>query len=263
MVQYIYWCKWGNRARPNWLGDKRCQCKGQVSTSSHIAPFYSLMDRLAQRGKKKAIVVEEDDPEQREPIPKVTWSVTKDKTVRELLEVRHHSQSGFCVDILMYDNLQHHGLPTDGDRKKQERRYDRWIAFHNASLDTEGPRDTLSSIRRKLRAWEKIMNVRDAALIEKKRKEREGDTLDEKKYLVSCSSGLSSASQSPFPWHAELWGVLADPLLIDVFNSKKIRLKSLNSWPRPVPAQKLGRQSLLPKRSISCLRARQIHLVGW
>lgn len=43
------------------------------------------------RGKKKAlngIEEEDDDPELRESIPKVTWSVTKDKAVRELLEVR-------------------------------------------------------------------------------------------------------------------------------------------------------------------------------
>jgi hypothetical protein len=94
----------------------------------------------------------------------------------------------------MYGNLQHYELPTDGDRKKQEKRYDRWIALHNASLNTERPRKTLSNIRGELRVWEKVMNARDAALIEKKRKEREGDMLDEKKYLVSRSSGASSAS---------------------------------------------------------------------
>jgi hypothetical protein len=41
------------------------------------------------RGKKKATAIDEDDPEKRELIPKVTWSVTRDKVVRELLEVRH------------------------------------------------------------------------------------------------------------------------------------------------------------------------------
>lgn len=49
-----------------------------------------LTDGLSHsRGKKKATVIEEDDPKRRVLIPKVTWSVTKDKTLRELLEVCH------------------------------------------------------------------------------------------------------------------------------------------------------------------------------
>lgn len=45
--------------------------------------------------KRKVAEVEEmeDEPEKREPIPKVTWGVTKDKAVRELLEVRFSSIS--------------------------------------------------------------------------------------------------------------------------------------------------------------------------
>lgn len=41
------------------------------------------------KGKRKAAEVEEkeDDPEKRDLIPKVTYSVTKDKALRELLQV--------------------------------------------------------------------------------------------------------------------------------------------------------------------------------
>ena len=76
-------------------------------------------------------------------------------------------------------------MSTDGDRKKQERRYDKWIALHNASLDTARARKTLSQLRKELRAWEKTAEVDQAARSDRKRKEKGGDELDEKEYLVS------------------------------------------------------------------------------
>ncbi|KAF8321677.1 hypothetical protein DL93DRAFT_2072487 [Clavulina sp. PMI_390] len=96
------------------------------------------------KGKKKAItVITDDDPEKRDPIPKVTWSLMKEKDVRGLLE--------------------QYGLPTDGDRKKHERRYDKWILLHNASLDTARARKSLAALRKELRIWEKTVDADAAA----------------------------------------------------------------------------------------------------
>jgi Zn-dependent M32 family carboxypeptidase len=79
-------------------------------------------------------------------------------------------------------------LSTDGDRKKQERRYDKWIALHNASLDTARARKTLSQLRKELRAWEKTVETDQATRTDRKRKEKEGEEVVEKEYLVSRSS---------------------------------------------------------------------------
>lgn len=56
--------------------------------------------------------------------------------------------------------------------------------MHNASLDTARARKSLSTLRKELRAWEKTVEADQITRGEKKKKERDGEELDEKEYLV-------------------------------------------------------------------------------
>lgn len=71
-----------------------------------------------------------------------------------------------------------------GDRTKQQRRYDKWIALHNASLDTVRSRKTLSQLRKELKEWEKTVETDVVVRAERKKKEKDGEGKEGKDYLV-------------------------------------------------------------------------------
>ncbi|KAF8431749.1 hypothetical protein L210DRAFT_962372 [Boletus edulis BED1] len=73
-----------------------------------------------------------DDPMER--LPKVSYDVVKDKTLKELLSSQR--------------------LPVGGDRNTRIARHRRWVMMYNANLDKVTGCKTLSGLRHELRTWE-------------------------------------------------------------------------------------------------------------
>lgn len=79
---------------------------------------------------------------------------------------------------------QEHSLPTDGDKKTLQERFNKWIALYNSSIDTSRPK-SLSRLRQNLREWEQTQG-KDAT----EKKARMKEIKDSVAYLVGVFSPL-------------------------------------------------------------------------
>jgi len=136
---------------------KEVQAWGDVFGGSALSNKSSGKDK--GKIKKKEAMDEAGAMEQRVPIPKVTWHLTKEKTVREM--------------------LSDYGLSTEGDKNTMIVRFNKWIALYNSSIDTSRPKP-LSHLRQELREWEHT-RLEDMS----ERKNREKKIKDTTTYLAS------------------------------------------------------------------------------
>ncbi|KAF8344342.1 uncharacterized protein EI90DRAFT_3149681 [Cantharellus anzutake] len=108
--------------------------------------FASSKGGLKSKGARRAETPEQES--ERKPLPKVTFALVKEKAIREL--------------------LSEHGLPTEGDKKVLQDRYNKWIALWNSSIDTSRPKSTVT-LRKELKQWER---TKEQDSVEKKAREK-------------------------------------------------------------------------------------------
>lgn len=86
-------------------------------------------------GKKSGKEKEKADPELHTPIPRASYTVLKDKQIRDLLAA--------------------HDLSTSGDRSQLIARHERWVAVYNANLNSSlALRKRATELRSEMRRWE-------------------------------------------------------------------------------------------------------------
>ncbi|KAI0279826.1 hypothetical protein BGY98DRAFT_1089058 [Russula aff. rugulosa BPL654] len=105
-------------------------CKSYLLLSEQKDAWSKLLD-----GKRVGKEKEKAEPELDTPIPKASYTVLKDKQIRDLLAA--------------------HDLPTSGDRSQLIARHERWVAVYNANLDhIPALRKRAAELRSEMRRWE-------------------------------------------------------------------------------------------------------------
>jgi len=90
---------------------------------------------VASVGRSSTRETPEAEVETRAPLPKASYTVLKDKQIRDLLAA--------------------HDLSTTGDRSHLISRHERWVALYNANLDrSPGLRKRVAELRVEMRRWE-------------------------------------------------------------------------------------------------------------
>jgi len=113
------------------------KCKYYLSTASSSTS--GQMDAWSKLlgGKKNGKEREKPDAEPDTPLPKASYTVLKEKQIRDLLAA--------------YD------LSTSGDRPQLIARHERWVSVYNANLDrSPALRKRLADLRVEMRRWEEV-----------------------------------------------------------------------------------------------------------
>ncbi|KAI0261065.1 hypothetical protein BC834DRAFT_830780 [Gloeopeniophorella convolvens] len=117
--------------------DNGCSSSSNKSTPSSSSKqkdaWSKLLDgKKSSKEKGKAAEAEPVDPS---PLPKASYTVLKDKQIRDLLSA--------------------HDLATVGDRAQLIARHERWVSLYNANLDrSPAARKRLAELRQEMRRWE-------------------------------------------------------------------------------------------------------------
>ncbi|KAF9228739.1 hypothetical protein BS17DRAFT_690320 [Gyrodon lividus] len=111
---------------------RKALSKVKHSSNSNARAEWSKL--LGKNSKKSKDNGNSDSDDATERLPKVSYAILKDKTLKDLLL----SQK----------------LPVSGDRNAWITRHQRWVMMYNANLDKAGCRKTPSELRMELRKWE-------------------------------------------------------------------------------------------------------------
>jgi len=112
-------------------------CKYHLSTASSSTSGQKDAWSKLLGGKKSGKEREKSDAERDTPLPKASYTVLKEKQIRDLLAA--------------YD------LSTSGDRSQLIARHERWVAVYNANLDrSPALRKRLTDLRVEMRRWEEV-----------------------------------------------------------------------------------------------------------
>ncbi|KAI0293427.1 hypothetical protein BC826DRAFT_382602 [Russula brevipes] len=110
-------------------------CKSYLSNASSSKSRQKDAWSKLLDGKKSGKEKEKSDADPDTPLPKASYTVLKDKQIRDL--------------------LANHDLSTTGDRSQLIARHERWVAVHNANLDrSPALRRRPAELRLEMRRWE-------------------------------------------------------------------------------------------------------------
>ncbi|KAH9955636.1 hypothetical protein BC827DRAFT_1236238 [Russula dissimulans] len=113
------------------------KCKYYLSTASSSTSGQKDAWSKLLGGKKSGKEREKPDAEPDTPLPKASYTVLKEKQIRDFLAA--------------YD------LSTSGDRSQLIARHERWVAVYNANLDrSPALRKRLADLRVEMRRWEEV-----------------------------------------------------------------------------------------------------------